>query len=149
EQAYQRHLLQARYTDALLGALLDRLRDKGIYERALVVVTADNGESFLKRGHNRHIADAATAADIASTPLLIKLPGQQRGRYSDLHVRTIDLLPTIANALHIRIPWKISGRPFLPPDYMPDRQVVVFPQGEGPPPPVRMSLAEYERRTAA
>jgi Sulfatase len=43
EQAYQRHLLQARYTDALLGALLDRLRDKGIYDRALVVITADNG----------------------------------------------------------------------------------------------------------
>src|SRR5215217_7349948 len=54
EQAYQRHLLQARYTDALLGALLDRLRDKGIYDRALVVITADNGESFLKPGHNRH-----------------------------------------------------------------------------------------------
>jgi hypothetical protein len=149
EQAYQRHLLQAGYTDALLGALLDRLRDKGIYDRALVVITADNGESFLKRGHNRHVADAATAADIASTPLLIKLPGQKRGRYSDLHVRTIDLLPTIADALDVRVPWPISGRSFLRSDYVPDGQVVVFPQGEGPPPPVRMSLAEYERDASA
>jgi hypothetical protein len=149
EQAYQRHLLQARYSDALLGVLLDRLRGKGIYDRALVVITADNGESFLKRGHNRHIADAATAADIASTPLLIKLPEQQRGHYSDLHVRTIDLLPTIADALEVRLPWPISGRSFLRSDYVPDRQVVVFPQGEGPPPPVRMSLAEYERDVSA
>jgi sulfatase-like protein len=149
EQAYQRHLLQAGYTDALLGALLDRMRDTGIYDRALVVITADNGESFLKPGHNRHIADAATAADIASTPLLIKLPRQRRGRYSDLHVRTIDVLPTIANALDIRIPWQISGRSFLRSDYVPDTQVVVFPREPGHPPPVRMSLAEYERRTAA
>jgi hypothetical protein len=149
EQAYQRHLLQARYTDALLGALLDRMRDTGIYDRALVIITADNGESFLKPGHNRHIADAATAADIASTPLLIKLPGQRHGRYSDLHVRTIDVLPTIADALEIRIPWQISGHSFLRSDYVPDTQVAVFPRGPGNPPPVRMSLAEYERRTAA
>jgi hypothetical protein len=149
EQAYQRHLLQAGYTDALLGALLDRLRDKGIYDRALVIVTADNGESFLKLGHNRHIADAATAADIASTPLLIKLPGQRRGRYSDVHVRTIDVLPTIADALDVRIPWPVSGRSFLRSDYVADAHVVVFPRGAGQPPPVRMSLAEYERSTAA
>jgi hypothetical protein len=149
EQAYQRHLLQARYTDRLLGALLDRLRDMGIYDRALVVITADNGESFLKAGHNRHIADAATAGDIASTPLLIKLVGQRRGRYSDLHVRTIDLLPTIADALDIRIPWPIDGRSFLHSTYIPDSQVVVFPQGDGSPPPVRMSLGEYERDAAA
>jgi Sulfatase len=149
EQAYQRHLLQARYTDALLGALLDRLRKTHIYDRALIVITADNGESFLKRGHNRHIADAATAADIASTPLLIKLPGQRRGRYSDLHVRTVDLLPTIADALDIHIPWPVDGRSFLRSDYSPDPEVVVFPQGDGPPPPVRMALDAYEHARAA
>jgi hypothetical protein len=148
EQAYQRHLLQARYTDKLLGALLHRLREKGIYDRALVVVTADNGESFLKRGHNRHIADTATAADIASTPLLIKLPGQRQGRYSDLHVRTIDLVPTLADALDVQIPWPISGRSFLRSDYVPDPQVVVFPQGEDPA-PIRKSLAEYQSEAAA
>jgi hypothetical protein len=149
EEAYQRHLLQARYTDTLLGALLDRLHENGIYDRALVVVTADNGESFLKLGHNRHIADPATAADIASTPLLIKLPGQRSGRYSDQHVRSVDLLPTLADALDVRIPWPISGRSFLRSDYVPDPQVVVYPQGEGPPPPVRMSLEQYERDAAA
>ncbi len=149
EQAYQRHLLQAGYTDSLLGALLERLHAEGIYERALVIVTADNGESFLKLGHDRHTADSATAADIASTPLLIKLPGQRHGDYSDLHVRTIDLLPTIADALHIDLPWRVDGRSFLRSDYRPDPQVVVFPRGAGHPPPVRMSMAEYERRTSA
>ena len=148
EQAYQRHLLQAGYTDKLLGALFDRLRQEGIYDRALIVITADNGESFLKRGHNRHIADEATAADIASTPLLIKLPGQRHGRYSDMHVRTIDLLPTLADALDIQIPWRVSGRSFLRADYVPDPQVVVFPQGENAA-PIRKPLAEYEDEVAA
>jgi hypothetical protein len=149
EQAYQRHLLQAGYTDVLLGALLDRLHETGIYDRALVVITADNGESFLKPGHNRHIADAATAADIASAPLLIKLPGQRQGRYSDVHVRTIDVLPTIADALDVRLPWRVSGRSFLRSDYVPEPDVVVFPRGSGNPAPLRLSLTEYERSTAA
>ena len=123
--------------------LLDRLRKKGIYDRALVVIPADNSESFLKLGHNRHIADAATAADIASTPLLIKLPGQHRGRYSDLHVRAIDLLPTIADALDVRIPWPVDGRSFL-------RWTTTRPAGRVFPRAqarrhVQMSLAEYER----
>src|SRR5215208_313333 len=49
QQAYQRHLLQAGFADRLLGTLLRRLHDKSLYDRALIVVTADNGESFLHR----------------------------------------------------------------------------------------------------
>jgi Sulfatase len=149
EQAYQRHLLQSGYTDALLGRLFDRLHAQHMYDRALVIITADNGESFLKRGHDRHVADAATGADIASTPLLIKLPGQHTSRYSDLHVRTIDLLPTIADVLDVNIPWKIAGRSFLARSYVPDPQVTLFPQGNNHPPPVVLSMAEYGRQTAA
>ncbi len=45
-QHEQRFLLQLRYTDRLLGDLLQRLRDTGLYERSLIVVTADHGVSF-------------------------------------------------------------------------------------------------------
>jgi len=64
-------------------------------------------------------------------------------------VRSVDLVPTLAAALDVRIPWPITGRTFLRSDYVPDPQVVVYPQGEGPPPPVRMSLEQYERAAAA
>jgi hypothetical protein len=109
-QAYQRHLLQLQFADRLLGTLLRRLRADHLYERALIVVTADNGESFLHRA-NRHEVTPQNMEDIADTPLLIKAPGEQRGRVVDRHVRTIDVLPTIAELLHTRLPWRVGGRP--------------------------------------
>ena len=45
-QAFQRHLLQVGYADRLLGTLLRRLREVGLYDRSLVIVVADHGSSF-------------------------------------------------------------------------------------------------------
>jgi hypothetical protein len=109
QQAYQRHLLQAGFADRLLGTLLRRLHDEHLYDRALIVVTADNGESFLHRDANRHLATPRTVEDIADTPLFIKRPFQHAGRISDRHVRTEDILPTIADVLGIRLPWRVDG----------------------------------------
>jgi hypothetical protein len=108
QQAYQRHLLQAGFADRLLGTLLRRLHEKHLYDRALVVVTADNGESFLHHA-SRHLATPQTVGDIADTPLFIKRPFQHSGRISDRHVRTEDILPTIADVLGIRMPWRVDG----------------------------------------
>jgi hypothetical protein len=108
-QAYQRHLLQLGYTDRLLGRILDRLRDQGLYDRALVVVTADNGESFGRFG-NRHEISRRNAVDIALTPLFVKRPFQSRGAIVRRHVRTLDIVPTIANVLGLRVPWRTQGR---------------------------------------
>jgi hypothetical protein len=108
QQAYQRHLLQAGFADRLLGTLLRRLREKRLYDRALIVVTADNGESFLHHA-SRHLATPETVEDIADTPLFIKRPFQHSGRVSDRHVRTQDILPTIADVLGIHIPWPVDG----------------------------------------
>jgi hypothetical protein len=107
-QAYQRHLLQAGFADRLVGTLLRRLHEKRLYDRALIVVTADNGESFLHHA-SRHLATPQTVEDIAATPLFIKRPFQHSGRISDRHVRTEDILPTIADVLGIRMPWRVDG----------------------------------------
>ena len=52
-----------------------------------------------------------TVSDIAPVPLFVKLPGQRRGRVDDRAVRTIDVLPTIAAAAGVRLPWRVDGRP--------------------------------------
>ena len=50
QQKYQRHLLQVEFTDRLLGRALDELHATGLYDRSLIVVTADHGESFGRPG---------------------------------------------------------------------------------------------------
>jgi hypothetical protein len=114
EQAYQRHLLQVQATDRLLGELLDRLHEVGIYDRAVVAVVADHGISF-RRGHDRRLVRRENVQDIAPVPFFLKAPGHKRGRISDRPLQTIDVLPTIADILGVDIPWKVDGRSALAP----------------------------------
>lgn len=101
KQGYQRFLLQAGFADHLLGKLIDRLRSAGMYDRALIVVTADHGVSFHP-GLSRRNVSRENFAEIASVPLFVKLPGQDVGRVDDRMARTVDVLPTIQDALGAR-----------------------------------------------
>ena len=121
KQTYARHLLQVGATDRLLGTLLDRLGELGIYDRALVAVVADHGISF-RRGHDRRLVRSANVEDIAPVPFFVKEPGQTRERISDRPLRTVDVLPTLADILDVRIPWRIDGRSALAPTIPAQRQ---------------------------
>jgi hypothetical protein len=108
QQGLQRHLLQLQYADVLLGRLLDRLESVGSYDRALVVVVADHGVT-ISPGHDHRKTSRERFADIASIPLFVKYPGQSRGAVDARAARSVDLLPTIADVLGVRVPWPMDG----------------------------------------
>ncbi len=124
DQSWQRDLLQTGYADLVLGKILARLRAVGVYDRAMIVVTADHGISF-HAGEKRRPASPANLEDIAYVPLFVKLPHQRRGRVARSPARTIDILPTLADAIGIRIPWHVDGRSVLGRP-SPERDVVVI-----------------------
>jgi hypothetical protein len=128
-QGLQRHLLQVGYVDRIVGELLDRLKAEGIYDRALVVVTADHGVSFRPGGWRR-IVTRANLADIAEVPLFVKYPGQKHGREDRRAASTIDILPTIADVVGARLPWRVDGRSLLAPAA--NRPVTVFSRSGDP-----------------
>jgi Sulfatase len=109
EQGYERFLLQVGFTDRALGLIMQRLKAKGIYDRALVIVTADHGVSYRDRGPRRR-PTPANLEDIAFVPLFVKLPYQHTSRIDDGFARTIDIVPTIARVLGVRMPWHVDGR---------------------------------------
>ncbi|MFJ8578192.1 sulfatase-like hydrolase/transferase [Micromonospora sp. NPDC093277] len=109
--ARQRHLAQLGYTDRLIGETLRTLRASGLYDKALVLVTADHGVSFLRDWQGRGMDAIKHAADqVAWVPMFVKEPGQQAGRIDDRNWQHVDLLPTIADATHISVPWHVDGR---------------------------------------
>lgn len=110
EQAYQRHLMQAAYVDGLLGRLLDRLEELEVLEESLLVVVADHGASF-QVGGGRRLITAENASDILAVPLFVKEPGQRSPRVDDSPAATIDVLPTVADRVGIRLSWPIDGSP--------------------------------------
>jgi hypothetical protein len=106
--SHQRHLLQLAFTDQLIGQMVARLKKVGLYDKALVVVTADHGGSFTP---GRHIRTPAkdTASDTAWVPLFIKQPRQTAGKVTDRNWEQVDLVPTIADALGVEVPWRVDG----------------------------------------
>jgi hypothetical protein len=115
--ARQRMLLQAQLLDHLLGDAFDRLRDLGLYDDSVIVVTADHGVSFDPGTVARPIfgepLSRTSTTDLLWVPLFVKEPGQTKGEVSDANALTVDVVPTIADILGVDIPWSVDGRSLL------------------------------------
>lgn len=108
-QAYQRHLLEVSAADRKLGALIGRLKETGIFDESLIVITADHGLSFEPGGRNRGRKETILSDGLA-VPMIMKLPQQRTGVVSDDNLEAIDLLPTMAEALGVELRWAVDGR---------------------------------------
>jgi hypothetical protein len=109
-----RHLLQVKFVDDLLGQILDRLREVGVYDDALIVVTSDHGIAFQPGKPTRLLdgdrLDDEVAPEMLWVPLFVKLPGQTEPVVDDANVIITDLLPTIADVLGMELPHDVDGR---------------------------------------
>lgn len=109
DQAYQLHLIQVQYVDTIIGELIDRLEEQGIYDDSLIILLADHGVTVRPNIPHRRIANEETLGDIAAVPLFIKQPNQERGGPDDYRAETVDVLPTIADVIGVDIPWAVEG----------------------------------------
>jgi len=110
--AYYRYLQQIGYLDRFLGQLRDTLEASRLYDKALIVLTADHGVAF-RGGQSRRGVENGNVSDILKVPMIVKLPGQREGRISDRLVSGIDVLPTIADVLGVRVSWDMDGRSMI------------------------------------
>jgi Sulfatase len=108
----QRHLLQVQAADRLVGDIVARLRKIHAYDNSLVVFTTDHGIAFTS-GTKLRGPTPENHPQIMWTPLMIKSPGQGGGVVSDGRARSIDVLPTIAAELEVKLPWKTDGQSLL------------------------------------
>ncbi|MEO8215596.1 MAG: sulfatase-like hydrolase/transferase [Acidobacteriota bacterium] len=84
--------------DEITGGFLQYLRDSGIYDRALIILTSDHGEGLMDHGEDQH--GILLYRESIQVPLLVKLPGNsRRGTAEDRAVQLIDLFPTITDVV--------------------------------------------------
>lgn len=112
DKYHQLHLLQVGAADALLGELLQHLRSERIFDESLIVLVADHGISFIANDHCRELS-ASNAGDIMFVPMFLKLPGQETGVTNGMPAETVDILPTVGDALGVKIPWAMTGKSLL------------------------------------
>ncbi|MGH9644321.1 MAG: sulfatase, partial [Terriglobales bacterium] len=100
------------YEDAVVGRLLQQLKLRGLYDGAVIAVTADHGESLGAHGEDTH--GIFLYDETIHVPLLIKLPQAKSGgkRIAD-RVELVDILPTLLQAAKIEIPKEVQGTSLL------------------------------------
>src|SRR5690606_33447091 len=98
--------------DRMIGELVHHMEQQGAWDDALVVVTSDHGVAISPPHFTRSITDA-TRDEVLRVPLFVKTPGQVRGEARDDPASTIDVLPTIVDALDIETEWAFDGHSLL------------------------------------
>ncbi len=83
--------------DSRLGGLFAGLKERGLYDSSLIIVTADHGEAFGEHGvveHSKEVYD-----ELLHVPLIVKLPGQTEGRVVSTRASSVHVAGLIAQAL--------------------------------------------------
>jgi predicted AlkP superfamily pyrophosphatase or phosphodiesterase len=92
-------------TDSLIGALLESLKESGMIERTVVLVTSDHGGK--DKGHG-----GPTMLEI-EIPWILNGPGVARGKTIRTPINTYDTAPTVAHILGVKPPACWIGKPVL------------------------------------
>jgi arylsulfatase A-like enzyme len=97
--------------DAAIGDLLARLRERGLYDNTLIIVTSDHGEAFGDHDYMEH-AVGSLYQDQVHVPLFVKYPGRHEASQSDALVSQVDFLPTVLETAGIAVPSGLQGESF-------------------------------------
>ena len=101
------------WADLKVGELIDRLKEMGLYEDTLILVTSDHGEEFGEHGMFLH--DQGGYEEYIAVPLIVKLPGNARaGSRLASFGATVDLMPTILDLVGVEPPDYIQGHSLVP-----------------------------------
>jgi arylsulfatase A-like enzyme len=96
------------YTDQKLGELLDSLRNSGLDEQSIVVVTADHGESMTE--HDRYFCHGSLYDHDLRVPLIIWAPGRiNPGTIVTERTAHLDLVPTLLDYAGVAVPPELMG----------------------------------------
>ena len=100
------------FADEQFGRLVRLLKEKGLYQNTVIVLSGDHGESLGEHGEKTHGFFIYNAT--MHVPLIIRLPGKSAELRVADPVSLVDLMPTILAAVGLEIPARVQGRSLLP-----------------------------------
>ncbi len=103
---------EVAFSDAQVGLLLDEMKRLGVYDRTLIVLTADHGEVLFE--HDRYFGHDIMLYDPAMhVPLIVRNPAWQPAVIPEM-VQSIDIGPTVLAALGVEAGAPLEGKDLAP-----------------------------------
>ncbi len=109
------------WTDETLGALFKALRERGLWEDTLVIVTSDHGEEFFEHGSKGHKNNLH--AESVHVPLVVKYPHSRKTGRDKRLVSLVDIFPTVLQVVGASLATPLHGRSLLEAKPAADRSI--------------------------
>jgi len=128
---------EVAYVDDRIGAFLDALEERGLYEDAVIGFVSDHGEQLWEHGGFGHGPTAAGMLydEVVRVPLIVKPagPATAPGAVVSTQVRAFDVMPTLLELAGLPVDETLDARslvPLLAPGSdAPDRVAVIETSG--------------------
>ncbi|MBM9577126.1 sulfatase-like hydrolase/transferase [Leptospira sp. 201903070] len=90
--------------DGSVGEIVAKLKEEGIYDSTLIVLTSDHGESLFEADHSHGHGEHLRGEGVTHIPLLIKFPSNAGGGKTFSGISSsLDLFPTLLQFVLERI----------------------------------------------
>lgn len=101
DDKYSRYFQAITRMDAQIGQILDKLKEKGLYDNTIVIVVSDHGCQWWEHEHMYYVSHLYEPA--IRIPLIIRIPGIAGGNSVDEPVMQTDILPTIMELAGLKL----------------------------------------------
>ena len=124
------------WVDRNIGSLLQGLQQNKIWNKTVVVIASDHGESFREHGLEGHAR--TLYREVAEVPWIVAFPFElQPGIVVEPTVANVDVWPTLLELLGLPPQHDVDGRSVAP--------LIEAAVSGAPPPPERAFFAELDR----
>ena len=106
-QFFGRYAGEIAYADHCIGQVIAKLKELGMYDSTMIIITSDHGEMLGQHGEFSHGFFIYQPA--IKVPLVIKLPGYREPIRVKNTVGLIDIVPTVCSALKIKSDEAVQG----------------------------------------
>jgi len=111
-QAIQAYYASITFVDAQIGRVLDALRELGLGDNTIVILTSDHGYHMGEHGHWQKTTLFENAAQV---PLIVSIPKMKTaGKSTAAPVEMLDFYPTLAQLCGLPTPDHLSGVSLVP-----------------------------------
>lgn len=102
------------YLDDYIGRLFEELRKRKLYDKSLIVLTADHGEGFGEHGY--YFTHGFTVADeMTKVPLIVKMPANTpKGKVIESQVQSSDVFATILDVAGVPYQGSLLSQSLVP-----------------------------------